>query len=303
MGVGASPPVTLDRRRFLAGLLAGAAGAAATACGASGSSNADSAAPSSASSTPGSSATPSSSAAAASSTSRPGASSTSTTNEPTTTAGKESTTTSSAPGGPAPFVVHGPSQPDRVALTFHTNGDLALAEKLLKTVESRQVPITTFIIGSWLDANPKMAKRIMDGGHELANHTYTHPTFSSLSRAQVVTEITKCRDTLARLSGGQGGRWFRPSGFDDGTESPSAMVLEEAGKAGYQAVLGFDVDPLDYRDPGRDAVVSRTLATVKPGSIVSLHFGHQGTVDALPAILDGLADKRLQPVTLSTLLG
>ncbi len=81
------------------------------------------------------------------------------------------------------------------------------------------------------------------------------------------------------------------------------MVLEEAGKAGYQAVLGFDVDPLDYRDPGRDAVVSRTLATVKPGSIVSLHFGHQGTVDALPAILDGLADKRLQPVTLSTLLG
>jgi len=294
--------VTLDRRHFLAGLLAGAAGVAATACGASGSSNADSAAPSSTSSTTGGSVAPSTSAAAASSTSRPGASSSSTSQEPTTTAGKESTTTA-APAGPAPFVVHGPAQPDRVALTFHTNGDLTLAEKLLKTVESRQVPITTFIIGSWLDANPKMAKRIMDGGHELANHTYTHPTFSSLSRAQVVTEITKCRDTLAKLSGGQGGKWFRPSGFDDGTESPSAMILEEAGKAGYQAVLGFDVDPFDYRDPGRDAVVSRTLDAVKPGSIVSLHFGHQGTVDALPAILDGLAAKNLQPVTLSTLLG
>ena len=295
--------MTLDRRHFLAGLLAGTAGAVVAACS-NGSSTVEGAAPGSTGPATSGSAAPTTAAAASSSTSRPGASSSSSssTAEPTTTGGKEPTTTAAA-GGPAPFVVHGPAQPDRVALTFHTNGDLALAEKLLKTVESRSVPITTFIIGSWLDANPKMAKRIMDGGHELANHTYTHPTFSSLSRAQVVTEITKCRDTLARLSGGQGGRWFRPSGFDDGTESPSAMILEEAGKAGYQAVLGFDVDPFDYRDPGRDAVVSRTLAAVKPGSVVSLHFGHQGTVDALPAILDGLAAKNLQPVTLSTLLG
>ncbi len=294
--------MTLDRRHFLAGLLAGTAGAVAAACSAGGSSTVEGAADSTGPSTSGTAAPTTSAAAASSSTSRSGASSSSSTAEPTTTAGKETTTTA-ASGGPAPFVVHGPTQPDRVALTFHTNGDLALAEKLLKTVESRQVPITTFIIGSWLDANPKMAKRIMDGGHELANHTYTHPTFSSLTRAQVVTEITKCRDTLAKLSGGQGGRWFRPSGFDDGTESPSAMILEEAGKAGYQAVLGFDVDPYDYRDPGRDAVVSRTLAAVHPGAVVSLHFGHQGTVDALPAILDGLASKNLQPVTLSTLLG
>ena len=61
-------------------------------------------------------------------------------------------------------------------------------------------------------------------------------------------------------------------------------------------MLGFDVDPLDYDDPGADAVVQRTLATVAAGSIVSLHFGHSGTVDAMPAILDGLAQKGLTPV-------
>jgi len=67
-------------------------------------------------------------------------------------------------------------------------------------------------------------------------------------------------------------------------------------------VLGFDVDPLDYNDPGADAVVQATLAAASPGAIASLRFGHPGTVTALPAILDGLDAKALQPVTVSTLL-
>jgi peptidoglycan/xylan/chitin deacetylase (PgdA/CDA1 family) len=80
-------------------------------------------------------------------------------------------------------------------------------------------------------------------------------------------------------------------------------VLSVAAEAGYETVLGFSVDPLDYDDPGADAVTQRTLAAVKPGSIVSLHFGHPGTVAALSAILDGLDQRGLTPVTVSTLLG
>ena len=67
-------------------------------------------------------------------------------------------------------------------------------------------------------------------------------------------------------------------------------------------MLGFDVDPLDYTDPGADAVATRTLAQVGPGSIVSLHFGHPGTIAAMPRILDGLDAKKLTPVTASKLL-
>jgi peptidoglycan/xylan/chitin deacetylase (PgdA/CDA1 family) len=63
-------------------------------------------------------------------------------------------------------------------------------------------------------------------------------------------------------------------------------VLESAGAAGYRVVLGFDVDPFDYSDPGADAVVQRTLKQVQPGSIVSLHFGYPGTIAALPRIID-----------------
>jgi len=67
-------------------------------------------------------------------------------------------------------------------------------------------------------------------------------------------------------------------------------------------VLGFDVDPLDYKDPASATVVTRTLAAVGNGSIISLHFGHSGTVEALPKILDGLDTKQLRAVTVSELL-
>jgi peptidoglycan/xylan/chitin deacetylase (PgdA/CDA1 family) len=67
--------------------------------------------------------------------------------------------------------------------------------------------------------------------------------------------------------------------------------------------VSYDVDSLDWTDPGRDAVVQRVLAGVRPGSIVSLHLGHAGTVAALPRILAGLDARGLRPVTLSRLVG
>ncbi len=221
---------------------------------------------------------------------------------PTTTGSSSTTTTTAAPTGPARFIVSGPTTKPRVALTFHTDGDLTLAAQLLDVLASRKTVITSFVVGQWLDANPTWAKRLLDAGHELANHTYTHPTFSSLTPAAMSTEIVRCRDVLIRLTG-SGGRYFRPSGTDDGFTSPSAAGLDAAGAAGYPVVLGYDVDPLDYQDPGGTAVAQRTLATVRAGSVVSLHFGHAGTIAALPTILDGLAQRGLTPVTVSQLLG
>jgi peptidoglycan/xylan/chitin deacetylase (PgdA/CDA1 family) len=220
------------------------------------------------------------------------------------TAGSTTASTTPAPTAPprASFVASGPATKPRVALTFHTNGDLGLADELLDVLDARHVKMTSFIVGNWLDANPTMAQRIADGGHEFANHTYTHPTFGDLSAAAMLDEVTRCRDVLVRLTGGPGAA-FRPSGTDDGTTSPGEQVLSVAAQAGYATVLGFDVDPLDYDDPGAAVVTQRTLAAVKPGAIVSLHFGHPGTVEALPAILDGLDQRDLIPVTVSTLLG
>jgi peptidoglycan/xylan/chitin deacetylase (PgdA/CDA1 family) len=208
--------------------------------------------------------------------------------------------TGARPSGPAEFVASGPTPAPRVALTFHTDGDLTLADQLLGILGQRKVPITAFVVGQWLDANPAYAKRLVDAGHELANHTYSHPSFASLSAAAMSDEIVRCRDVLTRLTG-KAGTYFRPSGTGDGTQRPADAVLTAAGSAGYPVVLGFDVDPLDYDQPGPDVVAQRVLDRVEAGSIVSLHFGYAGTVTALPKILDGLAQRQLTPVTASQL--
>ncbi|MBV9921070.1 MAG: polysaccharide deacetylase family protein [Pseudonocardia sp.] len=188
-----------------------------------------------------------------------------------------------------------------VALTFHTNGDPGLVTQLLDLVDARHAPVTFFVVGTWLDTNPGFAPRLVAAGHELANHTYTHPSGFDQQPVQVMAEeITRCRDTLARLVG-QPGRWFRPSGTSNGVDDPGPDVRAQAAAAGYPTVIGYDVDPADYADPGSSAVIDRTLSAVRAGSIVSLHTGHQGTVDALPVILDGLHSRGLTPVTVSEL--
>jgi peptidoglycan/xylan/chitin deacetylase (PgdA/CDA1 family) len=143
-----------------------------------------------------------------------------------------------------------------------------------------------------------MAKRILDAGHELGNHTYRHLTMPSLSANVDDSEITRCADVLRRLTGTQG-KWFRPSG----TVHATPTILAAAGRAGYANSLSYDVDPSDYEDPGAAAVASRVLAKVSAGSIVSLHLGHAGTVQAMPQILDGLKGRGLRAVTMSSLMG
>ncbi len=220
--------------------------------------------------------------------------------DPTPTSDATESTTIATPTV-ARFVDQGPTTTSQVALTFHTNGDLALAQRLLDITVQRTTPITCFIVGDWLEQHPEWANKLTSAGHELANHTYSHPDSTTLNHAQLASEIDRCRDVLARLTG-RPGAFFRPSGVDDGTAAPSDLILETAQESGYQTVLGFDVDPLDYKDPGARQVTARVLDTVAAGSIVSLHFGHAGTVEALPAILDGLAAKNLQPVTATRLL-
>ncbi|MGE0880674.1 MAG: polysaccharide deacetylase family protein [Acidimicrobiia bacterium] len=279
----------VDRRHFLFGALA-TIGLAA--CGKSGSSDESSGAADQAAAT---------NAATAPATTAPAPATAASTVPPTTV---PASTTTAAPSTTArttaAFRIKAAGTANEVALTFHTDGDLAIANRLVSVLAAHQAPATCFMIGKWLNANQSWARKLLDNGHELANHTYNHLGFASLGAAQMTSEIEQCRDLLRSLTGSPG-RWFRPSGTADGTATPSPAVMNAATKAGYLEVAGWDVDPYDYQDPGAAAVRTRTLAGVKAGSVVSLHFGHAGTADALDALLGGLKDKGLTPVTLSKL--
>jgi peptidoglycan/xylan/chitin deacetylase (PgdA/CDA1 family) len=196
-----------------------------------------------------------------------------------------------------PQVTHGPRHRPWVALTFHGQGPQPMADALLAAAERAGARVTVFAVGTWLRQYPLIAQRILRGRHDLGNHTMHHLDIKSMDASGAYAEIAGCAREL-RATTGSAGRWFRPSQ----THYATPLIEREAREAGYPTCVSYDVDSLDYTDPGPDAIVSTVLGLTQPGSIISLHLGHAGTVTALPEILRGLADRGLRPVTLTELL-
>jgi peptidoglycan/xylan/chitin deacetylase (PgdA/CDA1 family) len=218
-----------------------------------------------------------------------------------TTASAATTVASTAPpsdGSPAKFINHGSRDSGKVALTFHAAGNPAMASALLDLLKKSGTPITVFAVGNWVQANPKLVARVISEGHELANHTWSHGAMKTMSAGDLLTEITKAAEAIKAVNG-SAGHWFRPSQI----EVPTPGILAAAGKAGYGVSVGYDLDSFDFQDPGAAAVRKNVIDNVQAGNIVSLHFDHQNTIDALPAIIDHLKTKNLTPVTVSGMLG
>jgi len=213
-------------------------------------------------------------------------------------AGSSGATLSAASHPAGADITHGPRSRKAVALTFHGAGDVTILRRMLAEFADAKAKITVLAIGQWLATDPEVAKLVLDGGHDLGNHTWSHRTMPRLTAAQSKVEIARAAAELRTLTGGPGS-WFRPSGTPHSTPTIRAAAVA----AGYGACLGYDVDPLDYTDPGPDAVVRAFSAAVKPGSIVSLHLGHPGTLAAMPRLLTVLHDRGLAAVTTSDLLG
>lgn len=198
---------------------------------------------------------------------------------------------------PGSDITNGPRTREEVALTFHGQGPEALTQRVLAECRAADAGITVFAVGAWLAANPGLGRAIVAAGHDLGNHTWSHQQMPQLDAGQAAEEVARGAAAL-KAAVGSAGWWFRPSG----TPHSTATIRAAAMKSGYQRCISYDVDPEDYRDPGAALVRSRTRRHARPGSIISLHLGHAGTVQALPGILSDLSTAGLRPVTLSVLL-
>jgi peptidoglycan/xylan/chitin deacetylase (PgdA/CDA1 family) len=175
---------------------------------------------------------------------------------------------------------------------------VGIARDVLGELRRGSVRATVLAVGTWLDAEPAMARRVLDGGHDLGNHTEHHLPMRQLDAATAFREVHECAQRLRRLTGSPG-ELFRASG----TQHTTAVIRAAAGRAGYDRCLSYDVDSLDWTDPGQAVIVRSVLQGARGGSIVSLHLGHPGTVEALPAVIDGLRRRGLRPGSVTELLG
>ncbi|MFJ9686519.1 polysaccharide deacetylase family protein [Streptomyces bacillaris] len=213
---------------------------------------------------------------------------------------------STATAGPRRFpgwpgeITHGPRDRPRIALTFEGRGDPGLARAALARIERAGARVTVLAVGSWLEAHPELARRILDGGHEIGNHTQRHRDLAALAERDeraAYEEIDACARRLRRLTGSIG-TWFRPSP-GPGTTAP---VRRLAARAGYPHVLGYDVESRDHAATGVPAVLRKVTGELRHGSVVGLSLARPVTVAALPLLLTEIDRRGLRAVTATELL-
>jgi len=210
---------------------------------------------------------------------------------------------------PSPYVITRQGKQSRqVALTFDDGPDPQYTPQVLDALAKAGVHATFFIIGANGEAHPDLLRRIVAEGHELGNHTFTHPNVSLISPAQLVLELSATQRLLASAVGRQSRLFRAPYAEDSEPESiDQVRPIELASAQGYLAV-GMQIDPGDWQRPGVDEIVRRTIeqANQGEGNVVLLHDcggDRSQTVQAIPRLIEALRARGYQFVTVADLLG
>ncbi len=183
-----------------------------------------------------------------------------------------------------------------IAMTFDDGPSPETTPRLLDILKQRNIKATFFMIGQNAERNPDIVKRILADGHEIGNHSWTHPQLAKLPDDRVTEEITKTQNAIKSASG------YTPKLLRPPYGSITARQKEWIENQFGLSVILWSVDPFDWKRPGASVIEQRILAGARPGAIILSHDIHKQTVDSMPATLDALAAKGYQFVTVSQLI-
>lgn len=204
----------------------------------------------------------------------------------------------SSPTAPGPKIsfsevnVDGPY----IAMTFDDGPSRVNTPKLLDLAAKKHIKLTFFLVGQCAAEFPQLVKREVEEGHEVANHSWSHPNLAKMSEEGVRNEIQKTQDAIKEACGVTPDLMRPPYG--ELTQKQRAWLHKEFG---FKFIL-WDVDPLDWKDRNSATVARRIIAGARPGSIILSHDIHATTVAAMPEVFDALLAKGFKFVTVSELL-
>src|SRR5580698_2577183 len=202
----------------------------------------------------------------------------------------------------------------QVAITFDDGPDPDWTPKILDVLKRENATGTFFLIGLQADRFGAIASRIYREGHEIGNHTFTHPDISNISRRFNELEINLTEQLFASRLGIHTILFRPPYSIDQEPDTTDQVrPLKIAQDMGY-IIVGDKIDPNDWLRPGTKEIADRVIEHLPPcaptdrfcGSIILLHDGggdRSQTAAALPAIIEGIRAKGLEIVPLYTLLG
>jgi peptidoglycan/xylan/chitin deacetylase (PgdA/CDA1 family) len=190
-----------------------------------------------------------------------------------------------------------------VALTLDAGASAAPVPRMLQTLREHNVHITFFLTGAWIKDNPDLAKQIVADGHEIANHTFTHPDLTKLDEESIRKELADTEALMQQTTGATTRPLFRPpfGAYDQ-------RVLRIVEAEGYLPIY-WTLDSLDSVGEPKtpDFLLERITGKLTPeqlrGAIILAHCGSEPTADALPRILDRFAELGLEVKKVSEVLG
>lgn len=183
----------------------------------------------------------------------------------------------------------------KIAISFDAAWGDEFTDEILDILDEHKIKTTFFLVAFWIDKYPDMAKKIHERGHEIGNHSTTHPHMSRLSKEQIVNELKTTGDKIAEITG-KDPVVFRPP-FGDYNN----LLIETAEELGYSTIQ-WDLDSLDWKELGVQPVVDRIIRNVKKGSIVLFHNNAKHVSEFLPLVLEKLQEQDYEIVPVSELI-
>ena len=184
----------------------------------------------------------------------------------------------------------------QVAISFDAAWGNDDTETLINILKKYEVPATFFVVGAWVDKYPESVKQLSDAGHQIQNHSNTHPHMSQISVSQIKDELESCNKKIESITGVYPTLLRAPYGDYNNTliETTNDMNME---------VIQWDVDSLDWKENATpENICNRVTSKVKNGSIVLFHNDADHTPEALPNILKCLKDQGYEFVFISDLI-
>lgn len=199
----------------------------------------------------------------------------------------------------------GAGQQDCVALTFDDGPDPEWTPAILDILKDRNVKATFFVVGTEAERHPEIIERIIAEGHEIGNHSFTHPNLAEAPESLIRLELNATQRLVESLTG-RSTLLFRPPYNADSRPShlEELTPIRIAQSLGYMTILE-NIDPRDWQKPDKAALIARVKTERPHGNILLLHDGggdRSVTCEALPGILDYLQERGDRTVLISDLL-
>ena len=183
----------------------------------------------------------------------------------------------------------------KIAISFDAAWGNEYTSFILDTLDKYNLKSTFFLVGFWVDDYPEDVKEIGKRGHDIGNHSTTHPNMSQLSKAQIIEELTTTGDKIEKLTS------IKPDLFRPPFGDYNNLLIETCKEENYYPIQ-WDVDSLDWKELGAQSVVDRVTRNVRNGSIVLFHNNAKDIREYLPLVIEKLQSQGYEIVPISELI-